>query len=155
MQFKDGEINGIGVSHLKPFTDERGWLMELFRQDELDPDIHPVMSYASMTLPGVARGPHLHREQTDCFVFISSTFRLYLWDERPDSSTCGNRLVLVSDEEKPLCVIVPPGVVHAYKNTGKTNGLVLNFPNRLYAGRDKKQPVDEVRFEGDPGYGMD
>jgi dTDP-4-dehydrorhamnose 3,5-epimerase len=25
--------------------------------------------------------------------------------------------------------------------------MVLNFPNRLFAGRGKKLPVDEIRYE--------
>ena len=28
--------------------------------------------------------------------------------------------------------------------------MVLNFPNRLYAGEGKKNPVDEIRHETDP-----
>jgi dTDP-4-dehydrorhamnose 3,5-epimerase len=28
--------------------------------------------------------------------------------------------------------------------------MVLNFPNRLYAGEGKKEPVDEIRHEVDP-----
>ena len=27
------------------------------------------------------------------------------------------------------------------------DAMVVNFPNRLFAGRGKKQPVDEVRYE--------
>ena len=27
------------------------------------------------------------------------------------------------------------------------DAVVLNFPNRLFAGRGKKQPVDEIRHE--------
>jgi dTDP-4-dehydrorhamnose 3,5-epimerase len=41
-------------------------------------------------------------------------------------------------------------VVHAYKNVGGSEGIVLNYPNRLYAGRGKKEPVDEIRHEDDP-----
>ncbi len=46
-------------------------------------------------------------------------------------------------------VIIPPGVVHAYKNIGTVDGLVYNAPNKLYAGTGKKQPVDEIRYEDD------
>jgi dTDP-4-dehydrorhamnose 3,5-epimerase len=28
--------------------------------------------------------------------------------------------------------------------------MVVNFPNRLFAGWGKKEPVDEVRHEDDP-----
>jgi dTDP-4-dehydrorhamnose 3,5-epimerase len=44
-------------------------------------------------------------------------------------------------------VIIPKGVVHAYRNIGASQGMVLNFPNRLYAGTGKKSPVDEIRHE--------
>ena len=50
-----------------------------------------------------------------------------------------------------LIVVVPPGVVHAYKNSGDSEGIVLNFPDRLYAGKGRREKVDEVRHEDDPG----
>ena len=34
--FVDGPIDGVLVRHLKNYTDHRGWLVELFRHDELD-----------------------------------------------------------------------------------------------------------------------
>ena len=54
-------------------------------------------------------------------------------------------------EDNPGILLVPPGVVHAYQNVGPKDGLVLNLPNRLFAGRDKQEPVDEIRHEDDPG----
>lgn len=80
--------------------------------------IYPVMSYISMTRPGIQRGPHAHREKTDHFAFCSSTFKFALWDRRTDSPTYMNRKMLFLGEENPKCVIIPPGVVHAYKNIG-------------------------------------
>jgi dTDP-4-dehydrorhamnose 3,5-epimerase len=150
MGFRDGPIEGVTVTDFRFFHDERGWLAEVFRQDELNEEIYPAMAYVSMTLPGVQRGPHAHRDQTDYFVFNSSVFKLVLWDGRKDSPTYMNRMVLHSGSEDPKYVVVPPGVVHAYKNVGDENGLVLNLPNRLYAGWDRKEPVDEVRYEDDP-----
>jgi dTDP-4-dehydrorhamnose 3,5-epimerase len=38
--------------------------------------------------------------------------------------------------------------VHAYKNIGDEPGLVINLPNKLYAGWGKKEKVDEIRYEG-------
>jgi dTDP-4-dehydrorhamnose 3,5-epimerase len=47
-------------------------------------------------------------------------------------------------------VLIPKGVVHAYKNIGAREGMVINCPNRLYAGPGRKQPIDEIRHEDDP-----
>ena len=68
--FSDGPIEGLLVQDLVLWRDERGWLGELFRSDELNPRLHPAMAYVSETLPGVVRGPHEHIEQTDYFAFI-------------------------------------------------------------------------------------
>jgi dTDP-4-dehydrorhamnose 3,5-epimerase len=47
-------------------------------------------------------------------------------------------------------LLVPPGVVHAYKNVGSVEGLVFNAANRLYAGWLRQDAVDEIRHEQDP-----
>ena len=149
--FTPGEIDGVVIKDLVRFSDRRGWLVELFRQDEIPPEFMPAMAYVSMTEPGIARGPHEHRDQADFFAFLGpSTFRLTLWDNRQSSSTYGVRQILEAGEEHPRSVIIPAGVVHAYKNVGGKQGMVLNYPNRLFAGWGKGEPVDEIRHENDP-----
>jgi dTDP-4-dehydrorhamnose 3,5-epimerase len=147
-QYRKGKIHDVVVRPLSKFLDERGWLAELFRSDELDAGLMPVMAYVSMTQPGVARGPHEHVDQTDYFCFIGpSNFKVYLWDSRTDSPSFGVRQVIYAGLDAPVMLIVPPGVVHAYKNIGNENGIVFNAPNRLYAGEGKRSAVDEIRHE--------
>lgn len=151
MQFTDGSIEGVILKSYRKYADNRGWLVELFRQDELDTEHYPVMAYVSSTLPGVTRGPHEHKEQTDYFGFVGpSTFRVYLWDARKDSPTFGHRMIFDAGEENPMAVIIPPGVVHAYRNIGTVSGWVFNAPNKLYAGYKKQEKVDEIRHEDEP-----
>jgi dTDP-4-dehydrorhamnose 3,5-epimerase len=138
-------IPGVIIRPIKRFTDSRGWLTELFRDDELPEGFRPAMGYISVTHPGVSRGPHEHREQSDCFCFLSGTFRLTLWERQEGAEP--RKEVHVAGEEFPLFVIVPPGVVHAYENIGSDDAFVLNFPDRLYGGWCKKEPVDEIRHE--------
>ncbi len=146
--FTKGKIHDVVVKPLAKYLDERGWLAELFRSDEIGPEVMPIMAYVSMTQPGVARGPHEHVDQTDYFCFIGpSNFKVYLWDARQGSPTHGVRQVIFAGVDNPTMVIVPPGVVHAYKNVGIDNGIVFNAPNRLYAGEGKQSPVDEIRHE--------
>ena len=108
MTWTDGPIDGCIISPLKQYADHRGWLAEFFRHDELPSQLHPVMGYISMTLPGIARGPHEHVHQTDLFLFFSGQFKLYLWDARKDSATSGHRLILTVGEENQVSAIVPP-----------------------------------------------
>jgi dTDP-4-dehydrorhamnose 3,5-epimerase len=144
----EGRIDGVVVTPIKAFTDQRGWLMEVYREDEIPSEILPVMAYISQTHPGVTRGPHEHVYQTDYFVFIGpGDFELYLWDARRDSPTQGHKQVLLCGQSNPCSVVVPPGVIHGYKNVSPVPGWVFNAPNRLYAGHGKREPVDEIRHE--------
>ena len=148
-------LPGVRLALFAPATDERGWLAELFRADVLEQvgisEAQPVMGYLSMTRPGVTRGPHEHREQTDYFAFAGpSDFEVTLWDNRSDSPTFGRREAFVLGAARPSTLIVPPGVVHAYRNIGKVEGWVFNFPNRLYRGPGRGEEVDEIRYEDAP-----
>lgn len=149
--FKEGPIHGVVFKPVQVHSDQRGWLAEIYRQDELPSDIHPVMAYISETFPGVERGPHEHTAQTDYFAFIGpGDFTLYLWDIRAASPTRGNRIRAIVGQSNKQIVIVPPGVVHAYKNAGNEPGWVINQPNRLYAGTARQGAVDEIRYENLP-----
>jgi len=150
MPFTEGSIEGVIWRPLKKFHDKRGWLCELFRHDELPKEFHPVMAYISVTEAGVSRGPHEHVDQADCFAFIGpSTFKVYLWDNRPKSPTYRHKQTELAGVDKPMLLIIPAGVAHAYKCVGSEPGMVFNCPNRMYKGEGKKQPVDEIRHEED------
>ena len=149
MEFKKGEIEGVVIDKLIKFSDERGFLVETFRMDNLPDNLQPVMSYVSYTRPGIARGPHEHIKQTDIFCFMGPcNFKIKLWDNRKESKTYRWCMEIVGGKDNPIRVVVPPGVVHGYKNISKeVDGMVLNYPDKLYRGWDKKEEVDEIRHE--------
>ena len=149
MKFKKGEIEGIIIEKLTKFSDERGFLVETFRVDNLPDNLQPAMSYVSYTKPGITRGPHEHKEQTDIFCFMGpGNFMIKLWDNRKESKTFGYVMEIVGGEDNPIRVIVPPGVVHGYKNISKeVDGMVINYPDKLYRGWDREEEVDEIRHE--------
>lgn len=139
-------IKSIVVKKLNKFKDNRGWLAEIYRNDEMD--WKPVMGYVSATKPGVARGPHEHIHQADCFVFAGpGSFELHLWDRREASETNGEYMKMEVGENNPVMVIVPPGVVHGYKAIGDKEAYSINLPDKLYRGKGKAEEVDEIRWE--------
>jgi dTDP-4-dehydrorhamnose 3,5-epimerase len=147
----ESQIPGVVCRPLAVYQDSRGWLAEIFRQDEVPQEQVPVMGYISVTQPGVGRGPHAHRQQTDLFCFPGpGEFRVTLWDQRPDSPAYGLRQEFILGENCPGLIIIPPGVVHGYLNLSDRAGLVCNFANRLYRGPGRQEPVDEIRYEDDP-----
>ena len=141
-------ISGVVIKKINKFSDERGWLAEFWRDDEVD--YNPAMGYVSATKPGVVRGPHEHRAQSDCFVFTGpGSFELHLWDNRDNSKTKDEHIKIEAGENNPTMVIVPPGVVHGYKCVSDVDGWCINLPDKLYKGEGKNGEVDEVRWEDD------
>ncbi len=148
--FKKGKIEGVEIRTLKKYVDERGWLAELFRSDDVSSALMPVMAYLSVSRPNTTRGPHEHVDQADYFCFIGpSNFKLTLWDHRAQSPTFRNKMQWIMGEDAPASVIVPAGVVHAYQNVGGKDGVVINCPNRLFMGVKRQDPIDEIRHEAD------
>jgi dTDP-4-dehydrorhamnose 3,5-epimerase len=149
--FTKSKINDVVVYPIRKFVDERGWLAELFRHDEINEEFYPAMAYISVTEPNVQRGPHEHVDQADLFCFIGTgNFKLRLWDNREDSPTFRNVMTMFVGADNPQAVIIPKGIVHAYKNVSTTEkGMVINCPNRLFMGESKKVEIDEIRHEDD------
>jgi dTDP-4-dehydrorhamnose 3,5-epimerase len=142
-------IKDVIIKKLNKFSDERGWLAEIYRQDE--DKYSPAMAYVSVTRAGVIRGPHEHVKQTDCFVFVGpGSFELHLWDRREDSPTKGEYYKEIFGEDNQAAIFVPPGVVHGYKCVSEKDGLSINLPDKLYRGEGKAEEVDEIRWEKDP-----
>ena len=140
-------INGVIIKELKKYKDARGWLAEIWRNDEIN--YRPAMGYISATHPGVARGPHEHIKQSDCFIFLGpGNFELYLWDRREGSSTNGEHIKIEVGDKHPVMAIIPPGIVHGYKCVGEQDGWCLNIPDRLYRGEGKKEEISAIKRMG-------
>ena len=136
-------IEGVIIKKLIQHCDNRGWLSEIFRKDENK--ILPAMSYISHTKFNQVRGPHEHLEQTDFFVFAGyGDFELYLWDNRKDSETYGNKMKLIVGENNMCSILIPLRVIHGYKSISKNGSLSINLPDKLYADKGK---IDEIRHE--------
>jgi len=139
-------IKGVIIKELKKFEDNRGWLAEFWRSDEMG--YGPAMGYLSATMPGVSRGPHEHVKQSDFFIFAGpGDFELYLWDRRKGSETEGGHVKIEAGQKNPCSIVVPPGVVHGYKCVSDIPAYSINLADKLYKGEGKKEEVDEIRWE--------
>jgi dTDP-4-dehydrorhamnose 3,5-epimerase len=153
MKFEKGKIEGVIIKKLVKFSDERGFLIEIFRKDNLPDILLPVMSLVSYTKPGIVRGPNEHSKQNDIFCFFGpGDFKIKLWDNRKKSKTYGNYMEFFAGKENQIVFTVPSGVVHGYKNISQSeDGMVISYADKLYKGWDKKEPVDKIRYDtGEP-----
>ena len=135
-------IEGVRTKSLKLVPDERGWLMEMLRNDDqLFTKFGQI--YATATYPGVVKGWHLHREQVDNFVCVAGMVKLVMFDSREDSPTRNEINEFFIGDRNPLLVQVPAGVHHGWKCISPETAVVINCPTELY---DYEKP-DEVRLD--------
>ena len=123
------------VKQLKANADERGYLMEILREDE-EIFEHFGQVYVSLNYPGVIRAWHYHRLQTDYFVCIKGMIKVPLYDARDGSPTHGEINEFFLGEHNRILLKIPVGVYHGYKTVGAEASLLLNFPTRPYNRND-------------------
>jgi dTDP-4-dehydrorhamnose 3,5-epimerase len=135
-------IDGVRVKQLQPIPDERGFLMEILRSDD---DLFEAFGQVYMTVayPGVVKGWHYHKVQTDFFTVVKGMMKIVLYDSRPESPTRGEVNEFFMGELNPLLIRIPPGVLHGMKAIGSEPGYVVNCPTEPY---NRDEP-DEHRVD--------
>jgi dTDP-4-dehydrorhamnose 3,5-epimerase len=135
-------IDGVKTKKLKVIPDERGRLMEMLRaDDELFVKFGQV--YLTTAYPGVVKGWHYHKEQTDNMVVVKGMMKIVLYDARPGSSTHREVNEFFMGEHNPLLLQIPPFVYHGFKCISQDEALVINCPTDVY----NYQNPDEFRAE--------
>lgn len=137
-------IEGVMVKNLKIITDQRGWLMEIMRND--DPQFKQFgQVYLTTAKPGVVKAWHYHKIQTDNFTCVFGIMQVALYDARKDSPTFGKVQEFIIDSKKPILLTVPPGVYHGFKAVSETPAYFLSVPTEAY----NYETPDEYRLAPD------
>lgn len=137
-------IDGVVVKKLKIFKDQRGWLMEILRCDDLQFKKFGQV-YLTTAYPGVVKAWHFHKKQTDNFTCIYGVMRVALYDARENSPTKGEVMEFIIDENNRILITVPPGIYHGFKAEGNETAYFLSVPDLPY---NYKEP-DEHRLPPD------
>ena len=136
-------IDGVRTKPLRLVPDERGWLMEVLRNDESDLFTRFGQVYVSATYPGVVKAWHYHKEQTDNFACVAGMVKLVLIDTRDGSPTNGVINEFFLGTHNPMLVQVPKLVYHGWKCISLEPSLVVNVPDQPY----RRDQPDEYRLE--------
>ena len=137
-------IEGVRIKRLRVIPDERGLLMEMMRDDdEFFQKFGQV--YLSVVYPGVVKGWHYHKKQTDHFVFVKGMAKVVLYDSRESSKTQGEIGEFFMGEHNPILLVIPPFVLHGMKGIGIEPAYLVNTPSEHY---DYGNP-DEYRVRPD------
>lgn len=134
-------IDGVRVKKLRVIPDERGRLMEIFRNDdELFQRFGQV--YMTTTYPHVVKAWHYHKIQTDNVTVVKGMLKLVLYDARDGSPTKGEVNEFFVGEHNPLLVQIPNGVYHGWMCISETEAIAVNIPTEAY----NRENPDEQRL---------
>jgi len=137
-------IDGVKVRPLRRLPDERGFLMEMLRSDWEEFEKFGQV-YVTAVYPGVVKGWHYHKLQTDHFICVHGMAKVVLYDQREGSPTRGQVNEFFIGDLNPALIKIPPGVLHGFKGVGTELALIVNVPTELY---NYAQP-DEYRLPWD------
>lgn len=137
-------IDGVKTKELRVIPDERGWLMEILRNDD---DIFKEFGqvYITTAYPGVTKAWHMHKKQTDNFTCIHGMMKVALYDAREDSPTYGELNEFFVGDKNPIMISVPPFVYHGFKGIGTEVAYFISVPTLPY---NYDEP-DEFRLPAD------
>jgi dTDP-4-dehydrorhamnose 3,5-epimerase len=124
-------IKGVKVKELKKIPDERGCLMEILRCDD-EQFLNFGQVYMTSCYPGVVKGWHFHKLQTDNMCVVKGMAKIVLYDRREDSETKGEINEFFMGERNPLLLRIPPEIAHGIKAIGTEEALVINVPDYPY-----------------------
>ncbi|MHB1628127.1 MAG: dTDP-4-dehydrorhamnose 3,5-epimerase family protein [Bacilli bacterium] len=144
-------IEGVVIKKLVRHCDDRGFFMEVLRDDDSLLQRFGQASF-SKSYPGVIKAFHYHEKQDDLWFFPSGNAQVVLFDFRDESPTRGETQVVYMGEDNPLLLLIPVGVAHGYRVLGQEPAVIMYFTTKSY---DPADP-DEKRIPwNDPAIGFD
>jgi len=144
-------IEGVKVRKLRFIPDERGHLMEILRSDWEEYEKFGQV-YVTAAYPGVVKGWHYHKLQTDHFACVHGMAKVVLYDSREDSPTYQQVDEFFIGDRNPCLIKIPPMVMHGFKGIGHNVTLIVNVPTELYNYDDPDEyrlpfDTDEIPYD--------
>ena len=119
-------IDDVVLTELKQFSDERGTLLHMLRNDD------PIFTtfgecYFSEVLPGAVKAWKLHHNQTQNFSVPVGRIKLVIYDNRKNSISNGNlQYVNLGRPDSYFRIMIPPGLWYGFTCISEMPALLVN-----------------------------
>ncbi len=125
---------------LKIWANDQGYLFETLRADDKIYDGKFGQVLVSELYPGIIKGLHLHKNQTDYTTCIKGNIKYVAVKEIPGKEP--QIKVLTIGEKNPVMVKTPPNVWHGYTALANERATVLHTMDKPF---DIKNPDTEIK----------
>ena len=118
-------IDGVKITPLKRFGDDRGMIMHMMRCDwEVFEDFGEV--YFSTVNPGVVKGWKRHKRMIQNYAVPMSNVKFVLDDDREGSPSAGEVQEVVLGENHYVLLTLPPMIWYGFASTDDTPAMIAN-----------------------------
>ena len=118
-------IDGVKITPLLEIHDERGSVLHMLKAtDSVFNEFGEI--YFSGIYPDVVKAWHIHSRMILNYAVPIGEVAFVLYDERPDSPTCGEVQELFLGSNNYCLVTVPPNIWNGFKCIGTEMALVAN-----------------------------
>lgn len=118
-------IDGVIQTSLKQIHDERGKVMHMLRAS--DPHFSKFGEvYFSWIYPSIIKAWHKHHEMIMNYAVPVGAIKLVLYDDRPDSPTCGEINEFFMNNENYYLLTIPCGLWYGFKTVGDVAAMIVN-----------------------------
>ena len=100
------------IKKLKIHSDERGWLVELLKADQIEKPVKQI--HICSLNPGHVRGNHYHKKRMEWFFVIAGNAKFSLQDIKSKKI-----IHFKLSSGNPRVITIFPKAAHAVKNIGK------------------------------------
>ena len=121
----------IEIKKLEIKKDERGWLTELLRREELGNNTKFGQFVITTANPGYVKGNHYHKRKTEWFCVIKGRAEVTFENVKTKEEK-----TIVLDEKEPTIVKIKPFTNHSVKNIGKEEMYLLAYVDDVYDEKD-------------------
>ena len=125
------QIKGVEVKDLEVHKDNRGWLAEIFRPEDVNKTMKGQITITT-ALPGIVKANHYHTRKFELYCVIQGNMKLRLKDMKT-----GKTEEMILSEESLKIVKIGPNIAHGFKNAGNNMLWVLMYINEPF---DKDDP---------------
>jgi len=121
-------IEGVQITPLKIFSDDRGSVMHMLRNDSKIFDKFGEI-YFSTIFKDKIKAWHLHKEATLNYACVYGEVQLVLFDERKGSSTFGEYQELILSLKNYSLITIPPNIWNGFKGLSDKFSIIANCLN--------------------------
>jgi len=121
----------IEIRKLEVKKDERGWLAEMLRREEMGSHTRFGQFLITTANPGYVKGNHYHKRKTEWFCVIKGRAEVTF-----ENVKTREKKTIILDEKEPTIVKINPFTNHSVKNIGKEEMYLLAYVDDVYEEKD-------------------